>query len=352
MIGKRLQLARKAAGLSLRDLEAKIDKIVSAQALSKYERDEMMPSSDVLRAIAQALGVSESYLLGQNDLTLEAVEFRKNRITSRKEEARIEATVLSAVERYLEIEDLVGATSVTWSRPQGAPFPVHEPAEAEAAAMRLRTAWNLGGEPIPNLAEFLEERGIKVIPLEFGESISGLMCKAQGSKGAEVPVIVVNKDDTGERQRFTLAHELGHLVLEAPSGAKGEKLAHWFAGAFLMPAETLWQEVGKHRSSLSIRELFDLKALFKVSVQAITYRLKDLQIISQQLFKKLFDYFEEKGWRKPPYPEPNAIPPERPGRFRRLCFRAVVEGAVSESKVAELLGISVRDLDRMLEQPV
>ena len=352
MIGKRLQIARRAAGLSLRDLEAGIDKIVSAQALSKYERDEMMPSSDVLRAIARALRVSESYLLGQNDLTLEAVEFRKNRITSRKEEARIEASVLSAVERYLEIEDLVGAASVAWNRPHGAPFPVREPADAEASAMRLRAAWNLGGEAVPNLAEFMEERGIKIIPLEFGESVSGIMCKARGAKGGDVPVIIVNKDDTGERQRFTLVHELGHLVLDAPSGAKGEKLAHWFAGAFLMPAETLWQEVGKHRNELSIGELFELKALFKLSVQAITYRLKDLQIISEPLFKKLFDHFEEQGWRKPPYPEPGAILPERPERFRRLCFRAVAEGAVSESKAAELLGVSVRQLDRMLEQPV
>jgi len=132
---------------------------------------------------------------------------------------------------------------------------------------------------------------------------------------------------------------------------KGEKLAHWFAGAFLMPAETLWQEVGKHRNELSIGELFELKALFKLSVQAITYRLKDLQIIGEALFKKLFDYFTGQGWRKPPYDEPGKIPPERPDRFKRLCFRAVAEGVVSESKAAELLGVSVRELDRLLEHP-
>ena len=351
MIGKRLYLARKAAGLSLRELEARIDKKVSAQAISKYERDEMMPGSDVLAAIARALGVQESYLLGQNDLTLESVEFRKNRITSRKEEAGVKASVLSAVERYLEIEDFVGAASVAWSRPQGAPFPVREPADAEAAAARLRSAWNLGVDPIPDFSEFLEENGIKVIPLSLGESVSGLMCLARRSKGGDVPVIVVNERDTGERQRFTLAHELGHLILEVPQGANGEKLAHRFAGAFLMPAETIWQEVGKRRSSLSIAELFKLKALFRVSVQAIAYRLKDLQIIGDSLFRKLFDHFEQQGWRKPPYSEPGAIPRERHERFRRLCFRAVSEGAVSESKAAELLGISVRELDRQLELP-
>ena len=351
MIGKRLQLARRAAGLSLRDLEVRIDKIVSAQALSKYERDEMMPGSDVLAAIARALGVHESYLLGQNELTLESVEFRKNKITSRKDEASIKASVLSEVERYLEIEDFIGAASARWDRPQGSPYRVEEPADAEAAAMRLRAAWNLGLDPIPNLAEFLEEQGIKVIPLELGDRVSGLMCVARRRKGADVPVVIVNKGDTGERQRFTLAHELAHHVLVGPGGAKGEKLAHGFAGAFLMPAEILWREVGKHRDSLSMGELFELKALFKTSVQAITYRLKELKIIGEPLFKRLFDEFEKRGWRKPPYAEPGAIEPETPERFTRLCYRAVSEGAISEAKAAELLGITVRELGRRLESP-
>ena len=351
MIGKRLQLARRAAGMSLRDLEARIDKLVSAQALSKYERDEMMPGSEVLAAMARALAVPESYLLGQNDLTLESVEFRKNKITSRKDEASIKASVLSEVERYLEIEDFVGVSSATWSRPQGSPFRVAEPADSEAAAMRLRSAWNLGFDPIPNLAEFLEEQGIKVIPLKLGERVSGLMCVAHRSKGENVPIVIVNQNDTGERQRFTLAHELAHHVLEAPSGPKGEKLAHRFASAFLMSAEILWREVGKHRESLSIGELLELKALFKTSIQAITYRLKDLQIISEPLFKRLFDEFVRRGWRKPPFAEPGAIEPEKPERFTRLCYRAVSEGAVSEAKAAELLGVSVRELKRRLDSP-
>jgi Zn-dependent peptidase ImmA (M78 family) len=335
--------------MSLRELEAKIDKVVSAQAIGKYERDEMMPGSDVLAAIARAVRVSESYLLGQNELTLESVEFRKNKITSRKEEASIKASVLGAVERYLEIEDFVGVSSAKWSKPQGAPYHVAESGDAENAANRLRGSWALGFGPIPNLVEFLEEQGIKVIPLKFGDEVSGLMCFARRSKGEDVPVIIVNQTDTGERQRFTLARELGHLVLETPGGAKGEKLAHWFAGAFLMTDEILWREVGKHRDSLSIGELVELKMLFKVSIQTITCRLKDLGIIGEPLFKRLFDEFERRGWRKPPYAEPGAIGPEKPERFTRLCYRAVSEGAISEAKGAELLGITVRDVGRRLD---
>ena len=151
--------------------------------------------------------------------------------------------------------------------------------------------------------------------------------------------------------RFTLAHELGHLVLDGLEGAKGEKLAHRFAGAFLMPAEMLWREVGKHRDALSIGEFVELKALYKVSIQAITYRLKDLQIIGEPLFKRLFHEFERRGWRKPPYAEPGAIKLERPERFTRLCYRAASEGVISESKAAELLGITARELERRLDSP-
>ena len=351
MIGKRLQLARKSAGWSLRDVQSHIDNLASAQAISKYERDEMMPGSKILIALAKALGVSESYLLGDQDLVLSEVEFRKNKITSKKEEASIQASVLSAVERYLDIEEVTGVASLQWNKPFGAPFHVRTFDDAEMAASQLRERWNLGNDPIPNLSEFLEEQGIKVIPQKFSDNVSGMMCLAKRSAGAEVPVIVVNQADTGERQRFTLAHELGHLVLKVDPALNEEKAAHRFAGAFLMPKQGLSSEVGRHRQTISLAELFELKAIYRLSVQMITYRCKELGIISNATFRALFNQFEEAGWRKPPYPEPMKIDRENPQRFRRLVFRALSEGGISEAKAAELLGVRVRELDKLLDQP-
>ena len=74
MIGQRLKLARAAAGLSLRDLEEKIGNRVTAQAIGKYERNESMPSSGVLIALASALDVSEDYLVGDQDMVLEGID--------------------------------------------------------------------------------------------------------------------------------------------------------------------------------------------------------------------------------------------------------------------------------------
>jgi Zn-dependent peptidase ImmA (M78 family) len=350
MIGQRLKVARTASGLSLRGLQEKIGNLVTAQMIGRYERDEAMPGSAILIALADALDVSENYLVDQSDLRLEAVEFRKNRITNRKEEASVEATVLDAVERYLTIEDLVGAASAAWTPPPGAPFPVRSLDEAEAAAARLRTLWNLGLDTIPNLAEFLEERGIKVMVIPLPRSVSGLACKVRQRTGRSVPVIVVNAADTGERQRLTIAHELGHVVLDVRHDVDEEKAAFRFGSAFLIPAEVLWAEVGQHRRAIAVGELVELKTLFGVSAQAIAYRCKELGIIGPGVHRGLFESFARLGWRSAPYHEPNPMLPENPRRFHRLCYRALAEGVVSEAKAAELLRLSVRQLNAAMEQ--
>ena len=71
VIGNRLKLARSAAGLSLRALEGRISARVTAQAIGKYERNESMPGSGVLIALAKALGVSVEYLTSEQEIALE-----------------------------------------------------------------------------------------------------------------------------------------------------------------------------------------------------------------------------------------------------------------------------------------
>lgn len=353
MIGQRLKISRLASGFSLRDLMARIDNRVTAQAISKYERNESMPSSGVLIALADALDVSVDYLAGDGDIVLEAVDFRKKKPIGRREEARIKARVLHLLERYLTVEEILGLPSVAWDKPREAPWPVvRNLSEAEQGALGLRIHWGLGLglDPIPNLVEPLEERGIKVLAMDLPD-VDGLTARVRREKAEAASVIVVNQGDWGERQRFTVAHEIGHMVLDVFPKLNEEKAAHRFAGAFLMPAETLRAEIGKRRKSMGWGELFELKRLFGVSVQALTYRCKDLGIFSNSLFRSLFDEFSRRGWRTPPHKEPYAMEGEKPRRFERLCYRALVEGAVSDAKAAELLGISVHELNRRIEEP-
>ena len=341
MIRRRLRLARSASGLSLRGLEATIDNRVTAQAISKYERDEAVPGSAVLIALANALGVSVDYLVGDQEMALEGIEFRRRAISGKREEAQVEAKVLGMLERYLAVEELLGLPSVEWDKPREAPFPVPvNVVEADRGARALRAHWGLGIEPVPNLVQVLEDRGVKVLATELS-GIDGLMAHVRRASGHPVPVVVVNSGTCGERQRFTIAHELGHLVLSSGREVDAEDAANRFAGALLMPAQALWAEVGKHRSSIGLGELFGLKRVFGVSVQALANRCRDLGIFGPTLHRRLFQEFDRRGWHTPPFEEPLS----RQGRFERLCLRALAEGAVSEPKAADLLNVPLEELN-------
>jgi Zn-dependent peptidase ImmA (M78 family)/DNA-binding XRE family transcriptional regulator len=352
MIGKRLKLARAAAGLSLRQLADRIENRVSAQQIGKYERDEDVPSSGVLIALSHALRVSVDYLVGDQEMVLEGVEFRKRQIASKKEEAQIEAQALHVIERYLLVEEILGLQSAEWDKPREAPFPVREIADAELAARSLREYWNLGIDPIPDVVELLEERGIKVVVVRSNEHIDGLAAQVRRSRCEPIPVIVICTGVHGERQRFNLAHELGHMIMDVQGDERfREKAALRFAGAFLMPAEALWSNVGRNRSSIGWSELFALKKLFGASVQAITYRCADLGIFPPALKAALFREYSRLGFRAGPEYEPQQLAEEKPERFDRLCYRALAENAISEAKAAELLNITVHELNRRMEEP-
>jgi len=105
MFGERLKLARKKAGLSLRNLSARLEgeERVSAQAIGKYERGKMMPSSGVLIALSKALGEPVRYFMSPMYVKLLDVDFRKKAATPARERARIDAAVLDHVERYLTV---------------------------------------------------------------------------------------------------------------------------------------------------------------------------------------------------------------------------------------------------------
>ena len=127
-----------------------------------------------------------------------------------------------------------------------------------------------------------------------------------------------------------------------------EKAAHRLAGAFLMPADTVRTEIGRRRTSI---ELFSLKRVFGVSVQTIVYRCRDLGVVNDALYTRLFRDISRFGWRTAPYPEPQLIKPERPSRFERLCPRALAEQVISEAKAAELLSMSLGALHRWVDTP-
>ena len=353
MLGQRLRTVRVASGWSLRDLQARIHNRVSAQAISQYERGESVPSPGVLKVLAHGLGVSVAYLTGTSGIVLEGIEFRSKRALGRRQQAQIQARVLRRLERYLAIEEALRLPTMSWDSPRAAPFPIEQGlVEVEHVSRYLREHWGLSATSIPNLAEVLENRGIKVLAM-CTDSVDGMTARARrrhrGSQRHHV--IVVNQQKPADRQRFTMAHELGHMVLDTHPGM-AEEAAHWFAAAFLMPRETLRAEIGWRRRSIGWSELFGLKRMFGVSVQALTRRCETLGVFTVTLCRKLYSQFARRGWTTPPFVEPVEIPCEEPKRFERLCFRGLAEGAISTSQASELLLMSVDELAWRMECPV
>jgi Zn-dependent peptidase ImmA (M78 family)/DNA-binding XRE family transcriptional regulator len=352
MIGPRLKLAREAAGLSLRELEARIDALVSAQAIGKYERDEMMPSSTVLLALAKALGVSPDYLLSKREVALIDVDFRRHSAAGDKEQRAVEAIVLDHMERYLQIEELLPDAIRRWDPPTGDEFFIRRPEDAEIAAEKLRAIWELGIGPINSMMELLEEKGVKIVSIPMPEGVSGSKAFAKQQGGDDAALMVVNCDHNGERQRFTLAHELGHLVLHFDNlvvSKQQEKAADRFAGAFLITQELLRKHVGKYRTAIQMPELLYLKKIFKVSIAALVVRCGQLGILTQSAYRRLWSFLKANGMADFGLAEPSPLPREQPTRMKRLCLRGISEGVISESKAMALLRLSRKDLEYELD---
>ena len=346
MIGDRIRQARMAAGLSLRQLAEKTNSYVSAQAIHKYELGQATPGSDVLIHLAKALNVKVEYFFRPESVrvTLSEPAYRKGRAVSSKHLQSLRAKVVEWVEKNLEVESLFPD-----ERCPGVILPslkqreVKEMSDVENLAVSLRRLWELGMDPIENLTEVLEDRGVKVVFLESEDNFDGLSCWAN----EKIPVILVKMGLPGDRQRSDLAHELGHLIMRVSANMDEEKAAFRFSGAFLVPRAVVFRELGKKRHMIDFTELLMLKKKYGMSMQQWIYRAKDLSIISESRSSELFRLFRMKGWNRiePGY----AVPSEEPERFRRLLLQAVTERLISPVRAAEILGHPFREFRKSLQ---
>ena len=325
-IGQRIKQARKAGNLSMRELAERAQ--ISPMAISKYERDQDTPSSGVLLRLAQSLDASIDFFFRPMTATVTLQAYRKHTVLGTKEQEAIQMRIQEWLERYLETEELFPDEHRAVTLPS---YDVHSLDQVEDAAASLRQAWNLGLDPIENLTQLLEDQGIKVGLVGGFEHFDACTFLADSD-----PVIVSKADLPGDRQRFNLAHELGHLVLHLAGDLDSEDASHRFVGAFLVSAEAARFELGVRRSTLDMNELHLLKQKYGLSMQAWIFRARDLEIISPSMARQLFQQFRASGWhRKEPGED---YPSEKPLRMERLIYRALAEDLISRSKAQELLG--------------
>jgi Zn-dependent peptidase ImmA (M78 family) len=209
--------------------------------------------------------------------------------------------------------------------------------DAEGAAQAVRKMWGLGEAPIMSLVDEMESRLVHVIEVEAPESFDGLSLVAYNEKNKAVAVAIgVRKGVPGDRQRLSLAHELGHMLLKVTGDVTEERAAAYrFASALLAPASALRREVGERRSVVELVELAMLKQRYRMSLQAIVSRLRELSIISDNYGQSWSVNIKSKGWGKV---EPWEVDREEPTWLKRNVHRATAEGVIRRDEAKELLG--------------
>ena len=319
--------------LSLRDLGERAD--LSAQALSKYERGLDIPSSGSLLRLSRALDLPVEFFLRPRRVLEIRPDYRKRASLAARQEEALQARILEWLDRYLEIEEIRTPEGADFSFSAGFPRPVATAEDVEQAALDLREAWRLGWDPIENLTELLEDRHIWVGLIDAESRFDACTFRAEVD-GRSRPVIVSRRGLPGDRQRFSLAHELGHLLLAPAGDLAAEAVANRFAGAFLVPAPVAGFELGGRRRNLDLYELHLLKHKYGLRMQGWIYRARDLGLLPEPRAASLFRRFRGEGWHRT---EPgDACPAEHPSRFERLVLQALTEDLISETRAAELLG--------------
>lgn len=346
MFCKRLFQARKAAGMSLRDLGDQIG--VSHAAIKKYEDGKAKPSSDILLKLAKALQVRTEYFFRPDLMpALTEIKFRKHKDFPQKQLDVITHKIIEKIERRIELENLFPKAATPFLEIENMPLSIMNNQQIEQVAEIIRNQWKLGIGPIPDLIDTLEMHGIRVFTIKLNKT--ELVKKFDGLHTIvnKIPIIVINDNDPGDRQRFTLAHELAHLIFnnKLNEDMDEENACNVFAGAFLFPKESVLKELGENRTAIELKELDLLKHEFGVSMLSILHRAEELQIITKSTFDNLYRLFKNKGWYTQ---EPGKqYPRETAHFFNQFVFHALAEDCISESKAAELLSLPLTDFRRM-----
>lgn len=204
----------------------------------------------------------------------------------------------------------------------------------EEAANLLRVYWHVPPGPIRNLTSLVEAAGIMVVPFDFGSaSVDGLSIYEPND--TLPPIIFLNAHIPTDRWRWTLAHELGHVVLhhhlQIPPDEKDiEAEGHRFAQEFMMPAREIAGQLG----GLTMARLAQLKRHWGTSMRALLKRAEGLQRITERQARYLWMQISRKG-----IAEPVELEREEPTILRTLVSKHLGE-----------LGYSLRELGEMLHQ--
>ncbi len=220
-------------------------------------------------------------------------------------------------------------------------FDIEEFGSAQRVACILRAHWHIPAGPIRNLTALIERAGVVVSLSDFsGASISGLTFRVPGHP----PLILINAAHPSDRMRYTLAHELGHLIAHRFPTPDMETEANEFAAEFMMPAADVRQYFAGRRITLDL--LASLKPELRMSMQAILRRAKDLGFADQNQYRYLMQCISQRGWRLREPPELD-FEAERPKVMTNLINAHLKDLGYTMSDITNFVPLHEREFVRL-----
>jgi Zn-dependent peptidase ImmA (M78 family)/transcriptional regulator with XRE-family HTH domain len=349
VIPERIREAREARGFTAEKFAELLD--VSRQAVGQYEVGQSVPSAPVMSRIIALTEQPPGFFTDFRNRSREhfgSAFWRSLKRMQRPDRLRIARRmewawdVLIYLEHFLDLPKL-NLPSIEWDWETGSED------KLEKIAAQVRDHWSLGRGPIFHMAAVLENNGIILVKEPVNCEDMDAVSRWQGGR----PFILVSADrDVLPRLNFDLAHELAHILLHQgvdvidENLAKLERQANYFAGAFLLPREMFAREV----VSTSIHYFLKLKERWRVSVAAMVYRCKELDILTPRQVTYLWRQLSAKGMRREE-PLDRAFKTESPTILRTGLNMLVENRVQSRAEIRDALNLNPKDLESICGVP-
>lgn len=330
--GDRVRLARELRGLGQAQLGERIG--VDQSTLSRIERGESTIASETLDQLMLATQLPAAFFRIDTEhcFPLGSLLFRS--------QSKLTAGNLDQVRAWADVAFYAASVLSARLKPYSVELPHLVDEAPEAAAELTRSELGLHPtEPIENLIQAVERARVMVLSIPV--AVDGLDAFSANVGPRRQPVIVIGVQPKGDRQRFTVAHELGHLVIHSRVTAPTRQLeaeAHRFAAELLLPAVAMREEI---TVPFSLSDAARMKRRRRVSMQAIIRRARDLGIISENQYRYLVKQISARGWRQEE-PAELRVEPEQPRAFRQMA-EMIFDRPIDTQAMAK--GISLLPVD-------
>jgi len=331
--GERLRQMRELHRLTQSDLAGQVVGLTQPR-LSRVEKDLAVPDEELVEALAALTGVRSEFFTREPspDLQGHSPQFRsRTRLTSTAKAAALQWARLVA-EEYERLRATAARLPLRLAPQLGA-----TPAEAAGYA-RCQLGFS-ADDPLPYLILALERAGVTVLGLPYSIDALDAFCAWRDGD----PVIAILAGAPGDRLRFSVAHELGHLLLHATRTLdSAEREADLFAAELLTPLDAIGPAMPP---TVTLRGLTMLKSSWGVSVKSLIRRAREVGAIDQQRSTSLYRQMSARGWNRV---EPGYVPVEKPRAFRKLAELAYgtgpnVQRLAADAGWSESLALAVLD---------